>query len=239
MKTRDASDHIAELFRDLLPEVQRTHFEVSARTDQVIVWLVGLATASIGLLIINIDRFAFLPRPTLQVTLIVLATVVLLGVTHRLVHHVLSSHQANLIFRLRSHLYGLTWTDHGPMDLSEYWTAQEVSDHLKADFGINYDFLFESSAPIEKWRQIYKDIYSRYEEREKENLDRLRKTLADHLGLSSAEEGNLFEADGQALVLQARLARRIGRLSDALYVFTGVFFVLSVMLLTIGIAYVL
>jgi hypothetical protein len=182
MGQRSFTDRFIETIRDWIPGVLRQAEETGRETVQVVVWLVGLASALLALEATNRALLSGLSITGRFVATFLLVGVAVLGVLQRIVYHIAEAKQRELILRLQGHLAGLTTNVDEPFELQQWWDRAEIIKQLLRGFDLHYDFLGQDDVPIEKCREIYSNHYDRWKSFESQRLNDFGELMGAFMG---------------------------------------------------------
>ncbi|OGX59184.1 MAG: hypothetical protein A2447_02490 [Omnitrophica WOR_2 bacterium RIFOXYC2_FULL_38_12] len=74
---------LAEYYLKVVPNLKNEAFERQRQTDNVVVWIVGLSTGVLALILSNVEKITFLSVGGLKIVVICLLLSILSGVVFR------------------------------------------------------------------------------------------------------------------------------------------------------------
>ncbi|MGE0645824.1 MAG: hypothetical protein AB7P24_19375 [Nitrospira sp.] len=159
MAPRRISAAFYEIFRTFLPSLSRDVAESGRETVQVIVWLVGLSTALLGLVVTNHVSLNGLSSIGRSLTSLLFVGVAVLGVLQRMVFHVYDGKFRELVLHMQGHLAGLTSDIDPIIPLQDSWDRSAIIRQLRQSFNLECEYLDQYDVPIDKCREIYSNHY--------------------------------------------------------------------------------
>ena len=96
----------ARSLRDHLLSYKETMFESGKQQDNIAVWLVGMSTGSIALIISQFRKFSPILYPSLKVSVFFLTTTIILGLLFRIFHLLLQEKERNNLLFSQAWLVG-------------------------------------------------------------------------------------------------------------------------------------
>lgn len=161
--------------------------------------------------------------------------VVLFGVLQRILFHIAELKKWPLSLGLKATLAGLTDKNLTASELQDYWTVNDIVDHLREDFGVDYSFLLENNTPIEQARDAYNGQLGIHRDFEQKGLKTLAEVVCAHFGLPKESEDNYFKPkELDSIRSQARTVNRIFSASFYSYYASAALFVIGVITLAYG-----
>ncbi|WP_289117090.1 hypothetical protein [uncultured Idiomarina sp.] len=226
---------LAKYFATMLPNAEREYFQIVKSSVDVSVWLVGLSTATIAVLLGSDSIKALLSSATLATSLIIFSLVTLFGVLQRILFHVAELKKWPLSLGLQAALTGLTDKTRVARELDEDWTVNDIVNRLREDFGVNYNFLLRHNSSIEMARDSYREQLHIHRDFEQEGIKHLAKLMCAYFGLPKEEEDGYFNTeDLDAKRKQARTVNKIFRASFYSYYISASLFVIAIITLVYG-----
>jgi hypothetical protein len=232
---------LARFLRDWLPSLVRELEESGRETVQIVVWLVGLSSGLIALAAVNPRLLGALSSGARVTLLGLLAAVVALGVVQRVVYLLAETSRRSLWRGLQGYLWAQTDETALPFALLESWDRGQLVERLEKDFDLDYKFLIEYDAPIQKCREIYIGVYERWQKGENEALKQFAELLAAYSGKDRPMEMTIGgqttrTADLDHIRKSGKAVNRLEFLSTGLYLATAAAFVTALLLLAHGLA---
>ncbi len=227
----------ANYVRVAFPDAEREYSNIARSSVDVGVWLVGLSTAVLALILSSTSVGEALNIWAYRCAIIIFSLVVLLAVIQRILFHIVERLKWPISFQLRTMLLFLTDTTRLANDLQNYWTVSDIVKRLKDDFGVDYSFLIENNVPIDQVREAYNKQLEIHRKYEKEGEARLAKILCAHFGESIEKEKKYFgsgEIDYEKIRTKARFANNISFAADLAYYSSAIAFAIGIIILAIG-----
>jgi len=221
MGQRSPTFRATELFRDSVPSLREQTMEIGRETVQVVVWLVGLASALLVLAATNRALLSGLSQTGRSVATGLFVGVAVFGVLQRLVYHITEAKQRLLFHGLHAHLAGLTSDIEEPLALHDVWDRATIIKQLSRGFDLQYDFLDQYDVPIEKCREIYSEHYTKWQSFEAQKLNHFGELLAAFSGKAKGKGRELLGLDtggGDYLERVRRKGMSVKRWTIASYV---------------------
>lgn len=226
---------LARYFSTILPDAEREYFHILKSSVDVGVWLVGLSTGIIAVLMSSESIRSQLSECIITASLILFSMVIMFGVLQRILYHIAELKKWPLSLGLRSTLLGLTDKTLIASELQDHWSVNDIVDHLRDDFGVDYTFLIQNHSSIEQAREAYKgqlDIHQKFEQK---GMAQLAELLCSHYGLpKEAEESYFKSVDLEEKRTQARIVNRIFSASFYSYYISAALFVMGIVTLAYG-----
>ena len=233
---------VARLLRDLFLYFKEMFFEYDEQQDSVAVWLVGMSTASIALIISQYGKFSSALYPTLKWSVGFLTGTIMLGLLFRIFHLLLQE-------RKRYNLgYTVSWlsvrsedSTEPPINLPEDVSARYIAVCLYNHMGIYIepDLLreIEIKNDVDYWRDRYEEysaLYYRSEELKHQSrmlmLEEFYAVMADLEGIPLEKYKETLEK-GKSAGVQKRRIKKICTLS---YIFMCISFTISITIISWG-----
>lgn len=172
---------LARFLRDQLLIFKEVMFESSKQQDNIAVWLVGMSTGSIALILSQFGKFNASLYPALKMSVSFLAATIIFGLLFRIFHLFLQEHDRNDLMRINGWLarYSEPSTEM-PIELPEDSSAEFIALGLYKLAGIDVDPEFIESVKIEGnveyWRNQYKEYTTSYR-----NLQKSKEQIVDRM----------------------------------------------------------
>ena len=153
---------IARFLKDHLLSFKEIMFESSKQQDNIAVWLVGMSTGSIALIISQFGKFNPSLYLALKISVLFLATTIILGLLFRIFHLFLQEHDRNDLMRINGWLTGYgEFSTEIPIELPEGSSAEFIALCLYHYMGTDVEPEFIESVKIkgdvEHWRNQYEE----------------------------------------------------------------------------------
>lgn len=177
MPKQTAHDKLGLQIRQLVLDAARSVSEPSGDAVQTVAWLVGLSTGFIGLVAFKPDTLKPVgPRSVVLISSLV--GVVVLGVAQRLIHQVATLKAKGLTQSLQIEFWSMAEQPNDPEPLEDSWPREELARRLSDQLDVDLTRWIEVSAPIEKYRELYRTFFGHWKDREARKANRLQDLLA-------------------------------------------------------------
>lgn len=234
-KVSGLDEILARYFSTILPNAEREYFHILKSSVDVGVWLVGLSTGVIAVLLGSDSIRSLLSDCIITVSLTLFSMVILFGVLQRILFHIGELKKWPLSLGLQATLTGLTDKTLTASELKDYWTVSDIVDRLREDFGMDYRFLLQSNSSIERAREAYQEQLGIHREFEQKGMKQLAEIMCAHFGLPKEKEDDYFKPeDLDTKRTQARTVNRIFGASFYSYYASASLFVVGVITLAYG-----
>lgn len=234
-KVSGLDEILAGHFSAMLPEAEREYFSIVRSTVDVGVWVVGLSTGIIAVLMSSESARDILGQGIFRAGVILFSLVIMFGVIQRILFHIAELRKWPLSLRLKGSLIGLTDKTLIARELQDFWTVSEIVDRLREDFGVDYSFLIETQATIEQARDAYASQLKIHREFEKTGLSKLAEIMCAHYGLPKTDEENYFNsADLEIIRNKAKAVDKIFNVSFYSYYLSAFLFAVGIITLAYG-----
>ena len=161
-------DALVEIFDNYNKELIDQGFKISEIFDRVIVWLVGLSTGTIVLIVSSLEKLSFFSKTSVNTILFFLVSSVISGVLGRIFFAVgvYIGYFLSAQFSIRLKMNEL---QHDPRMLDESDTSEDVYEYFREDFKIEIPSLLEyrNNMPETDWHMAHKharDLYQSFAE---------------------------------------------------------------------------
>lgn len=223
-QSRSLYSTIATLLRDAVHRALEQKERTSSDIGQVIVWLVGLASAFLALAVANPGRVETLAGRDYGLLAALLLLSVAAGVVCRIVVLVRVGKLENFLFQFGVTLsvFSVVTSVKLPEQLSDRWEPDEIVRRLREDFGVDYTFLLTQRVPIEGCRAAYRGQYETWQRLEVQLERRLKEVVGAYAGLSKARTERLFDSSPNL-----NAVRRRAYLIQALHTIESILFVVA------------
>lgn len=225
-------------FNSIIPELEREASHLGRSLVDVGVWLVGLSTGVLAVLLSSTTASETLTDWAYKGGVLAFSIVVLLGVVQRVLFHFAELLRFPISIRLRSSMIALT--DRTPLarELQDYWTIDDIVERLRLDFGVDYSYLIEYKVSLDRAREAYSGQLEIQREFEGEGLSHLAKIICVHFGMPAESQESYFEPssdeDLEKTRSEARRANLVYRLADLAYFGSALTFAGGIGTLAIG-----
>ena len=231
---RQLHEHVVDFFNKILPQYQQEVFERRRQTDNVVIWISGLSTGAIALILAQFNNLSIHPI-FLKITVALFLFTVVSGVTFRGFIYLFEQLESELLMGFKGYCYAATSVKFsGPIKLAEHHTIEQIAKSLKEDMGLDYDSWLEKDYLDRNfWVNHYNKWADFWNKAENEGLRNLGKAFAPLLGKKPEETEELFlsKQDNKQTI---RRTIRYRNICDRSYGLLLVFFVLAILSITVG-----
>lgn len=234
-----ADEFVADYLRSVLPEMRREQTERIRRTDGVVMWIVGLATAGVAFIVSQGGALTGVGRGALRWSIGLFASSIVAGTLFRFNHWRWESKASSALWRI-NHQLAVRTADIWDKSLPDDADRDEIRRRLRSDFGLDENQSLAGHSE-EELRSLYERKAEQRSQHEKEGI---RSMLGSLSTLSYTkeytdpfdEEGDDTENESEdSDFAKSRFKQRL--LSAFLYLTTATAFVTGV--LVIAVAYLL
>lgn len=210
---------IASLLKDHLLSFKEIMFESSKQQDNIAVWLVGMSTGSIALIISQFSKFTPTLYSALKISVLFLAATIILGLLFRIFHLLLQEHDRNDLMHINGWLDGYSkFSTEMPIELPKDSSAQFIVTCLYNHAGIDIepDFMksVEVNNNVEYWRNQYEEYATSYRNLEEANnqvvkqmIETFHEFLARLEGVAAQQFKQTIENDKSRGIRKRRLKK--------------------------------
>ena len=245
-RNNDRSEQaLARFLKDHLLSFKDMMFESGKQQDSIAVWLVGMSTGAIALIIAQSGKFSPALYPTLKWSVGFLTGTIVLGLLFRICHLLLQENERHDLVSIASWLAvrGEEATV-DPIELPEDASAEFIAWCLYDLAGIDMtpEFMIDiqTKNDVEYWRNQYEEYTTLYHRVEEANdravesmIERLYARMADLEGLppqTYEQIVNIDESDKSEGIRK----RRIRKVCTFSYILMCVSFAISVLFISCG-----
>lgn len=233
---------LARFLRNHLLSFKEMMFESGKQQDSIAVWLVGMSTGAIALIISQFGKFSPSLYSTLKWSVGFLAGTIILGLLFRIFHLCLQERDRNDLMSIEGWLVGYSEPSTEVLiELPEDSSAEFIASCLYSQMGIDMtpDFreYIRTNNDVEYWRNQYKEtaiLYSRLAEANHETVKRMTENLyalmADLEGLPSQKYKQIVKRDKSKGIRK----RRIRQICTLSYILMCISFAISVSFISCG-----
>ena len=132
---RKLHENIIELLKNYLPQMLNESFERERQEDKVIIWIVGLATGSIALILYNSEKLNIVSSCNLKSTVIFLLLTIINGIIYRSLFYYIEQFQALKFGSFLLYCEGVTANFNGPRTIDEI-LKKRYSKLFKRRYGV-------------------------------------------------------------------------------------------------------
>ena len=245
-QNNDSPDQVfARLLRDSFLSFKEMVFESGKQQDSIAVWLVGMSTGAIALIIAQSGKFNPALYPVLKWSVGFLTGTIILGLLFRIFHLLLQDRDRINLISIVSWLaaYNQPATE-PPIEMPEDASAELIAwclyDHMGIDMPPGLIIDIQAKNDVEYWRNRYEEYTASYHSWKEAN-DRVVKLMMEDLHAHMANlEGqppptyeqivNVDESDKSEGIRK----RRIRKICKFSYILMCVSFAISVLFISYG-----
>jgi hypothetical protein len=234
MKAKYLHEQLIEYFNVKLSEYKKEIFERQRQTDNVVIWIAGLSTGAIALILSQSSNTPIIDLIILKISSALLLLTIISAVLFRAYLYILEQMEADLILGFEGYCYGLTCEIYGPIKIEKYHTIKDIAEILKEDMGLDYDnWLTIEYLTREFWVDHYNKWAEFWRKTEDEGLRNLGRAFAPILGKKQEETEDLFlkKQNNNQLLNKTILYRKICSWS---YNLVLIFFLSAIFIIVIG-----
>ena len=231
---------VVKVLMDNVLSFKEMIFESGKQQDNITVWLVGMSTAALALIVSQYGKFSPGSFPALKLAVIFLTGTIIFGMLFRIFHLFLQRREQHDLMRLMGWLSGFRDQPTAvPIELPEDSTAEliawSVYRLLGQEMGPYWKQYVETNNDVEYWRNEYEKVvklYNRLQEADLQcTLEMLKKAqafMANLDGEPAEKYQQPFEEDQSAGIRKRRLRSSCG----AFYVIMCISFAVSVVFIS-------
>jgi hypothetical protein len=234
---KDSRNKLAEFLRDHLLSSRDSYFELTKQLDNIAVWLVGISTGSIALIVSQMGKFNLGLHLALKITVICLSLTIILALLFRVFHLFLQIKERDDFFGLIGFLSGSSEPstvvpDKLPDGLSAKVIAECIyfymGQDLRGDLSYNQD--------VELWRNRYQEHVQIHKEFEKLDSESQQSFTKDFYTFIANSEGIPVESIEKTVkgddISRGIRKRRLRRCCQIFYVLMCFTFAVSVLIIS-------
>ncbi len=227
---------IARFLKDHILSFKEIMFESSKQQDNIAVWLVGMSTGSIALIISQFSKFTPTLYPALKISVLFLAVTIILGLLFRIFHLFLQEHDRNDLMRINGWLDGYSeFSTEMPIELPENSSALFIVTCLYNHAGIEIepDFMrsVEINNDVEYWRNQYKKYVTscrNLEEAKNQVVEQMVENFHEFLACLEGVSPQQFKQTIENDKLMGIRKRRLKKSCNIFYILMCISFAVSV-----------
>ena len=153
----------AILLRDYIPFIKEMYFESGRQQDSIAVWLVGMSTGAIALIISQFRKFDPALYPILKWSVTFLTITIMLGLLFRMFQMFLQKRERSNLIRIQGWLAGYSLSSTFPLgELPEDASIEFIVRILYHHMGIDIDSNLIKKLVTENDAEYWKDRYKAY-----------------------------------------------------------------------------
>ena len=233
---------VARFLRDHFLSFKEMALESGKQQDSIAVWLVGMSTGAIALIIAQFGKLSPSLYPTLKWSVGFLTGTIIFGLLFRVFHLLLQEKDRYNLISITGWL--AAWsedTTETPIELPEDASAEFIASCLYDYAGINMtpELMIDirTNGDVEYWKNQYEEYTSTYQ-RWKEANNRVVELMIEDLdafisnmeGVPSQTYEQIVKIDKSAGIRK----RRIGKMCRLFYILMCISFAISVLFISYG-----
>jgi hypothetical protein len=204
---KQAHHVLIDYFKDKIPQITKEAFDRRRQTDNVVIWVTGLSTGAIALIFSQAANMFFVSDAILKITVLFFLCAIIAGVVFRAFIYSLEQTESDLIFGFEGYCYGVSCDMHGPIEINENYSIEQIADRLKEDMGLDYDEWLKNNHLNQKfWIDHYNRWAEFWRKSEKDGLEDLGRAIAPLFLKNSEETKDVFlkKHDNTAIIKKAK-----------------------------------
>lgn len=231
-----SDEQIGSYLKVWIPEFRKDYVERLRQTDRVIVWLVGLSTGGLALLLSQYSKLDFALYGYIKWASIFLVVAIVSGVIFRGIFYLTEALEVSHLFNLEGFCHGIGMEANGPRTLPEACTPVDIVGYLREDMGSEgYEKWLNDNLPRDFWVKVYTGQADLWNQFEKDGMRRLGEILAPFLGKSVEEGEAILLENPEQKKRSVKLLNVLRKVRDGAYYFTLLGFLLAVVTISIGV----
>jgi hypothetical protein len=174
---------LVDFYIKRLPEMKKEAFERQKQTDNVVVWIAGLSSGAIALILAKFTEISVIDIVWLKISVGFFLLTILSAVIFRTFFYNLQQKESDVISNFEGYCFGFTCESYGPITINEHYTIEQIAESLKNDMGLDYDdWLEKDHLDRNFWIEHYQKWAEFWEKQEQEGIHNLAKAMAPLLG---------------------------------------------------------
>ena len=225
----DPGRALAKFLREDLLYFREMSFESSKQQDSIAVWLVGMSTASIALIVSQAGKFSPNLQPVLKITVGCLSATIIFGLLFRIFHLFLQDKEHSDFRGISGFLAAYSQPFTTPIELPEDLSAELIAEFLYVHMGYDFRHYLTFDNDTEFWRDLYSRLAKLWNQSHKDAMESIFSHIGRAEGLSEQEVEQKLKREDPARGIRKR---RLKRLCKALYTFMCISFTVSVLIIS-------
>lgn len=227
-------EKLIDLYKDFLPRYQKEFIDRNRQTDHVVVWLTAISTGAIALILSQSDKLHIDNPIYLKASVASLLLSIISGVTFRAFFYPLEGLQAQKLLHFEGYCYGRTLEVHGPIEIKDFHTIEDIARSLKNDMGLDYDhWLKRDYLNRDFWVEHYNSWADFWKKSEETGAMELSQAIAFLNNKNPKEAENILTANSDDKTIRKKITIYTFICSWS-YQLSLIFFVLAVVSVAIG-----
>ena len=235
-----SDQEIAGFIKDNLPFFQEMYFESGKQQDNITVWLVGLSTGAIAIIISQIVKFNHSLHLSLKLSVFFLSVTVMLGLFFRILHLLLQKKDRRDMASIKGWLIGYTKSSTIPLiELPEDTPAELIVEilhrHMELDTDIDSIKEVAAKKDVEEWREVYKEYTIRHQRLEEIDQQAVKRMIEGFFEFIADLEGvppQTYEQFSQTDKSAGVQKRRLRKLCTSSYILMCISFAVSISIIS-------
>jgi hypothetical protein len=229
-------EQIGSYLRVWIPEFRKDYVERLRQTDRVIVWLVGLSTGGLALLLSQYSKIDSGLYCHIKWATIFLVSAIISGVVFRGVFYLTEALEVSHLFNIEGFCHGIGLEANGPRALPETCTPADIVGYLKDDMGSDgYEEWLKDDLPRDFWVKVYMGQADLWNQFEKDGMRRLGEIMAPFVGKSVEEGAAILLENPEQKRKSVELLKVLRKVRDGAYYFTLLCFLLAIVTISVGV----
>jgi hypothetical protein len=176
-------EQLIEFYDQRLSEFKKEIFERQKQTDNVVVWVAGLSTGAIALVLVKSSSNPIIDILYLKICVGFFLLTIISAVVFRSFFFNLQQKESDILMNFEGYCYGTTCDTYGPITITDQYTIKQIAESLKNDMGQNYDHWLENeNLDRAFWVEHYQSWADFWNKQEQEGIKNLAKALAPLMG---------------------------------------------------------
>ena len=233
---------VVKLFMDNVVTFKEMIFESSKQQDNVAVWLVGMSTGAVALIVSQYTKFTPDSHSALKWTVIILTVTIISGMLFRILHLFLQGREQHDLMVIMGWLSGhqnkpAEVPIELPADSSAEFIASRVFNLLGIERGPDWGQYIEMDNDVEYWRNQYEEnvlLYNRLQEAKLQVALEKVKEIQSFIANLNGEPVDKFQRTPSEDRSTGIRKRRLKRSCEALYVVMCISFAVSVIFISLS-----
>ena len=217
-----------------IPDFKKETFDRQKQTDNVVVWIAGLSTGAIALIMSKTIGNTSIDVISLKVSVGFFLLTIISAVVFRSFVYNLQQKESNVIFNFEGYCWGATSETYGPIQITEETTIAEIAESLKNDMDLDYDSWLEKEyLDREFWVEHYQYWALFWEQQEKIGLKNLAMAIAPLLGKEPSDVNETIITEHNNTLQIANLVK-LRKVCERAYNGVMLFFIFAISTIALG-----
>lgn len=190
-KTRDK--RIMEYFKEFYLKNKNDFFENQRQTDRIVVWLFGISSSAIALILFQTNNTKAIEMLNLKFAVACLVLTLIFGVIYRACYYRKELLESLSLIEFEAYCAIVTSEVYGPLGVNDMHTIPEIAEKLKTEMGYDCTRWLQSNLPREFWVKSYNDWADFWRKSEEAGLKAL--------GRAFSKVANVSEEIGEKILM--------------------------------------